>query len=128
MQGKYPVITLCGSTWFKDQFMEAQNLAVNRLFKKDDTDQSADFISIVAFKNHADFLEKFGKKGVKLLITGRIQTGSYDKGGTRIYTTDVIAEQLEFAESKSSGETSESAPESGDGFTNIPDDADMPFH
>ncbi|MBP3818160.1 MAG: single-stranded DNA-binding protein [Butyrivibrio sp.] len=92
MQGKYPVITLCGSTRFKDQFMEAQNLAVNRLFKKDDTDQSADFISIVAFKNQADFLEKFGKKGVKLLITGRIQTGSYDKGGTRIYTTDVIAE------------------------------------
>ena len=92
MQGKYPVITLCGSTRFKDQFMEAQNLAVNRLFKKDDTDQSTDFISIVAFKNQADFLEKFGKKGVKLLITGRIQTGSYDKGGTRIYTTDVIAE------------------------------------
>lgn len=69
---------------------------MNRLFKKDDTDQSADFISIVAFKNQADFLEKFGKKGVKLLITGRIQTGSYDKCGTRIYTTDVIAEQLEF--------------------------------
>ena len=126
MQGKYPVITLCGSTRFKDQFMEAQNLAVNRLFKKDDTDQSADFISIVAFKNHADFLEKFGKKGVKLLITGRIQTGSYDKGGTRIYTTDVIAEQLEFAESKSSGSAAGNTQTEDEGFMDVPDD-EMPF-
>ena len=100
-------------------------IAVNRTFKKEDGDQQADFINLVAFKNQADFLEKFGKKGTKFIVTGRIQTGYYDKDGSRVYTTDVIVENLEFAESKNASSVSDS---SDDGFTNVPDDAEMPFH
>lgn len=65
------------------------------------------------------------KKGTKFIVTGRIQTGYYDKDGSRVYTTDVIVENLEFAESKNASSGSDS---SDDGFTNIPDDAEMPFH
>ncbi|MBQ6407391.1 MAG: single-stranded DNA-binding protein [Butyrivibrio sp.] len=103
-------------------------LAVNRDFKKEGEDPNADFIGIVGFKNQADFLEKFGKKGVKFIVIGRIQTGSYEKDGGRVYTTDVIAERIEFAESKKSSE--EGFGDSGDGFSNIPDgfDDSMPFN
>ena len=100
-------------------------LAVNRDFKKEGDGPNADFIGLVAFKNQANFLEKYGKKGTKFIVTGRIQTGSYDKEGTKIYTTDVIVENLEFAESKNSGEQSGDA---NDGFNDLPDLDVIPFN
>ena len=105
------------------------NIAVNRTFKRDGEEQSADFINLVAFKNQADFMERFGKKGVKLLVTGRLQTGSYEKDGARIHTTDVIVEQLEFAESKNAADNSYGTGADEGGFTNIPDDfgENLPF-
>lgn len=99
-------------------------LAVNRDFKKEGDGPNADFIGLVAFKNQANFLEKYGKKGTKFIVTGRIQIGSYDKDGIKIYTTDVIVENLEFAESKNSGE----ATSADDGFTDLPDLDVIPFN
>lgn len=97
-------------------------LAVNRTYKREDEEQSADFINLVSFKNQADFLEKYGKKGTKFIVTGRIQTGSYEKDGTRIFTTDVIVEQLEFAESKNSSGIGfeEEHAEVPEGFEGLP--------
>ena len=97
-------------------------LAVNRTYKREDEEQSADFINLVSFKNQADFLEKYGKKGTKFIVTGRIQTGSYEKDGTRIFTTDVIVEQLEFAESKNSSGIGfeEEYAEVPEGFEGLP--------
>lgn len=101
------------------------NLAVERKYKKDGDDQTADFINCVAFGKTADFLEKFGQKGVKFVAEGRIQTGSYNnKEGNRIYTTDVVVENLEFAESKKNGESA------SDGFADFMDGVDeseLPF-
>lgn len=78
-------------------------LAVDRRFTKDN-EQQADFIPCVVFSKGAEFAEKYLKKGTKVVVTGRIQTGSYtNKEGAKIYTTDVIVEDQEFAESKSSG-------------------------
>ena len=103
-------------------------------------EQTADFISCVAFYKTAEFLERFGRKGTKFVLEGRIQTGSYtNKDGQRVYTTDVVAENVEFAESKnaSSGGSdfgSAAAPSpsgaAGDGFMNIPDgiDEELPFN
>jgi len=117
-------------------------LAVDRRFKRQGEEQQADFIRCVAFGKQAEFVEKYIKKGTKIVVVGRIQTGSYtNKEGQRVYTTDVIAEEIEFAESKGSGSGSEYAgaqnSESGrpspsdasDGFMNIPDgiDEELPF-
>lgn len=105
-------------------------LAVDRRIKKDGAEQSADFISMVSFGKPAEFLEKYGKKGVKFNIIGRIQTGSYtNRDGQKVYTTDVVGEELEFAESKSSGAAAEHTQTDDDGFMNVPDDMDdeMPF-
>jgi len=74
-------------------------LAVDRRKKKDGT-QEADFPSVVAWGKTAEFCEKYLAKGKKILVEGRIQTGSYEKDGQKIYTTDVVAENIEFAESK----------------------------
>ena len=84
--------------------------------------QKGDFIGIVGFKNRADFLEKFGKKGVKFIVIGRVQTGSYEKDGNRVFTTDVIAEQIEFAESKKTSDAglSEEYAEVPEGFEGLP--------
>lgn len=105
-------------------------LAVDRRFKRDG-EQSADFINCVAFGKIAEFQEKYFRKGTKVVITGRIQTGSYvNKDGVKVYTTDVIIEEQEFAESKNSGGgNSESAAGVSDGFMNIPDgiDEELPF-
>ncbi|MBQ1870856.1 MAG: single-stranded DNA-binding protein [Lachnospiraceae bacterium] len=111
-------------------------LAVDRRFKKEGGD-TADFIQCVAFGKSGEFAEKYFKKGTKVVVEGRIQTGSYEKDGQRIYTTDVVVEQQEFAESKASSSESagnveqQSAPSSavGDGFQNIPDavEAELPF-
>mgnify|MGYP000274752447 CR=1 FL=1 len=105
-------------------------------------EQTADFINCVAFGRTAEFLERFGRKGTKFVLEGRIQTGSYtNKDGQRVYTTDVVAENVEFAESKNasgggdnSGFTPSDRPSpssaAGDGFMNIPDgiDEELPFN
>lgn len=105
------------------------NLAVDRVGAKDGQ-PSADFISCVAFGKNAEFAEKFLKKGMKIAIEGRIQTGSYtNKDGQKVYTTDVIVEHHEFCESKSTEHTS--APANNDNvFMNIPDDIsdEIPFN
>ena len=98
-------------------------LAVDRRrSKKTEEEQTADFIGIVAFGSSADFAGKYFKKGMKVAVVGRIQTGSYtNKDGVRVYTTDVVAEDQEFAESKGSG-----ASESEETFS-MPDDENLPF-
>ena len=74
-------------------------LAVDRRYKRDG-EQSADFISCVAFGKTAEHVEKWFHKGTKMELQGRIQTGSYEKDGQKVYTTDIVAENVEFAESK----------------------------
>ena len=103
-------------------------LAVNRNYKKEGDEQAADFINLVAFRNQADFLENYGKKGTKFVVIGRIQTGSYEKDGVRVYTTEVVVEQIEFAESK--GASEKAGSDSGNGFENIPEgtDEELPFN
>lgn len=94
---------------------------------------SADFISCVAFGRNGEFAEKHLKQGTKIVVTGRIQTGSYtNRDGQRVYTTDVVIEEQEFAESKkAAGEQGQNADytDAGDGFMNIPDGVDeqLPF-
>ena len=113
-------------------------LAVDRRFKRDN-EQTADFISCVAFDRNAEFAEKYLKQGTKIAITGRIQTGSYtNKDGNKVYTTDIVVEEQEFAESKSASENNggytpaarHEPSAAGDGFMNIPDgveDEGLPF-
>ena len=116
-------------------------LAVDRRGRKDgSSDQSADFISCVSFGKVAEFAERYLHQGTKIVAEGRIQTGSYtNKDGQKVYTTDVVVENCEFAESKNSasdaGNYSSSRPEptsaAGDGFMNIPDgveDEGLPFN
>ena len=109
-------------------------LAVDRRFKRQGDEQTADFIHCVAMGRGGEFAEKYLHQGIKIVVTGRIQTGSYtNKDGQRIYTTDVVVEEQEFAESKTAaaqnGNGGQSAPpaQSGaannsnnDGFMNIP--------
>ena len=107
-------------------------LAVDRRFRRDG-EATADFINCVSFGRTAEFAEKYFKQGTKIAITGRIQTGSYtNRDGQKIYTTDVVIEEQEFAESKkAAGEQAENAgySDTGDGFMNIPDGVDeqLPF-
>lgn len=104
------------------------NLAVDRRFKKDG-EQSADFISCVAFGKTAEFIEKYVFKGTKIAVEGRIQTGSYtNQDGNKVYTTDVVVEQVEFAGSKTDSKSA--AKESNDDFMNVADGLDdegLPF-
>lgn len=113
-------------------------LAVDRRVKKDGQD-NADFIPCVAFGKAGEFVEKYCKKGTKLAVSGRIQTGSYtNRDGQKVYTTDVMIEEQEFAESKASqqGGQKNTAPQQKeeadmDGFMNIPDgieDEELPFN
>ena len=75
-------------------------LAVERRFKQENG-ADADFINIVSFGKTAEFIEKYFHKGMKIALNGRIQTGSYtDKDGKKVYTTDIVAENVEFCESK----------------------------
>mgnify|MGYP003525668158 CR=1 FL=1 len=116
-------------------------LAVDRRGRKDgSSEQTADFISCVSFGKIAEFAERYLHQGTKIVAEGRIQTGSYtNKDGQKVYTTDVVVENCEFAESKNSasdaGNYSSSRPEptsaAGDGFMNIPDgveDEGLPFN
>ena len=114
-------------------------LAVDRRFKQEGQ-PTADFIRCIAFGKTAEFFERFGRKGTKFLIEGRIQTGSYtNKDGNKVYTTDVVVEEYEFAESKNANGSSPSQPASnmsapamaGDGFMNLPlgvEDEGLPFN
>ena len=124
-------------------------LAVDRRFNRNGDENTADFISCVSFGKTAEFAEKYFRKGTKIAVTGRIQTGSYtNKDGVKVYTTEVVVEEQEFAESKNSnggnsgdsfggnsysGNTGsqQSTPMApGDGFMNIPDgiDEELPFN
>lgn len=117
-------------------------LAVDRRFRRDNDQKTADFISCVAFGRNGEFAEKYLHQGTKIVAEGRIQTGSYtNKDGNKVYTTEVVVENQEFAESKASASNNEggfqpqaqSAPTApaGDGFMNIPDgveDVGLPFN
>lgn len=116
-------------------------LAVDRRFNRNGDENTADFINCVAFGRSADFAEKYLHKGTKLVVTGRIQTGSYtNKDNVKVYTTDVIVEDQEFAESKNSagnndggysnGGFKNESSGTGDGFMNIPDgiEEELPFN
>lgn len=124
-------------------------LAVDRRFNRNGDENTADFIGCVAFGRSAEFAEKYLRKGTKVAITGRIQTGSYtNRDGVKVYTTDVVVEDQEFAESKNSGNNagynnggynnggSAGGPSAlqpsaaADGFMNIPDgiDEELPFN
>lgn len=109
-------------------------LAVDRRFKQDGQ-PTADFINCIAFGKQADFIEKYLKKGVKVATSGRIQTGSYtNRDGQKVFTTDVVLEEVEFCESKSSNSQNAqphpSNAASTDGFMEIPDniDGELPFN
>jgi len=124
-------------------------LAVDRRFSRNnggDNQQTADFIGCVAFGRSAEFAEKYFRKGLKIVVTGRIQTGSYtNRDGQKVYTTDVVVEDQEFAESKNASSANSgdfggpggfapadrpSPSAAGDGFMNIPDgiDEELPFN
>lgn len=112
-------------------------VAVDRPFSRDEQ-QNADFIPCVTFGKSAEFVERYFTKGMRIGLTGRIQTGSYtNKDGNKVYTTEVVADRVEFVESKGSGSGSSSGVGGGsqsrqgsdqvpEGFTAIDDD-DMPF-
>ena len=116
-------------------------LAVNRTFKRAG-EPDADFINCVTFGRSAEFAEKYFRQGIRIVVSGRIQTGSYtNRDGVKVYTTDIVVEDQEFAESKSSAAANSGAaytpsrPEpsaaAGDGFMNIPDgveDEGLPFN
>ena len=107
-------------------------------------EQNADFINCVAFGRSGEFAEKYLHKGTKIAVTGRIQTGSYtNKEGVKVYTTEVVVEDHEFAESRNASGNdgnsfnggyshggAASASGAGDGFMNIPDgiDEELPFN
>lgn len=121
------------------------SLAVNRRNKDSEGNSTADFIRCVAFGKNGEFAEKYLKKGTKILVQGRIQTGNYtDKEGKTVYTTDVVVEEHEFVESKGSNAerdayydnmaagnmtSAPTAPISADGFMPIPDglEEELPF-
>ncbi len=105
------------------------NVAVDRRFKKDG-EQTADFINCISFGKTAEFVEKYFSKGQRIGLTGRIQTGSYtNKEGQKVYTTDVVAENVDFVESKQQNDSKPTESDIGDGFMNIPSgiDEELPF-
>ena len=135
------------------QAVARYTLAVDRRFRRQNDDQTADFISCVVFGRQGEFAEKYLHQGTKIVVSGRLQTGSYTKNdGTRVYTTDVVIEEQDFAESKSvssenaasyqppqgapapapaqaSGGSGSAPAADPDGFMNIPDgiDEELPF-
>ena len=108
-------------------------VAVERRFKRDG-EPTADFIPCVVFGRSAEFAEKYFRQGMRISVSGRIQTGSYtNKDGVRVYTTEVIVEEQEFAESRTEQEARAQIPDEitpRDGFMNIPDgiDEELPFN
>lgn len=109
-------------------------IAVDRKFKRDN-EPTADFITCVVFGRAAEFAEKYFQQGMRVAVSGHIQTGNYtNKDGVKVYTTEVIVEEHEFAQSKSEGQSprqnSNQVANAGDGFMNIPDgiDEQLPFN
>lgn len=112
-------------------------LAIDRRFQRDG-EANADFIPCVAFGKNGEFAEKYLRKGTKIAVVGKIQTGSYtNRDGVKVYTTDVVVEEHEFAGSKASASEQQEAPTASpygqvgeDGFMNIPDgiDEELPFN
>lgn len=115
-------------------------LAVDRRGRRDNGEQTADFISCIAFRQKAEFAERYLQKGIKIAVVGHILTGSYtNRDGQKVYTTDVAIDEQEFAESKAHSQQNNGyqqepscpyPPVSGDGFMNIPDgiDEELPFN
>ena len=117
-------------------------LAVDRRFKKEN-EATADFISCVAFSRAAEFAERYFRQGIRIVVSGRIQTGSYtNREGNKVYTTDVVVEEQKFAESKNNTAGNNNAQDNtaagqqignttvdADGFMNIPDgiEEELPF-
>lgn len=109
-------------------------LAVDRRMQKQDNQRNTDFIQCVAFRREAEFAEKYLRQGTKIAITGRIQTGSYtNREGRKVYTTEVVVDESEFAESKAASERNgqeaagQADPTDYDGFMPAPDDEQLPF-
>lgn len=119
-------------------------LAVDRRFKREN-EQNADFVPCLVFGKSAEFAEKYFRQGLRISVSGRIQTGSYtNKDGVKVYTTEVVVEEQEFAQNKneqdpnnsgqnSSGQSQNSyagSPSGDDGFVNVPDgiDEELPFN
>ncbi|MDI9241904.1 single-stranded DNA-binding protein [Fusibacillus kribbianus] len=110
-------------------------LAVDRRFSRsggNGNDQTADFIGCVAFGRSAEFAEKYLRQGMKIAISGRIQTGSYtNREGQKVYTTDVVVEEQEFVEKKNAEMDKPVSNPDDDGFMNVPDNVDddgLPFN
>lgn len=108
------------------------SLAVDRPYHRDNEQQSADFLRCICFGKTAEIAERYFHKGIKVVVTGRIQTGSYtNRNGQKVYTTDIIVESQEFAESKNarSQQQDTASPTGSDGYMNIPDgiDEELPF-
>ena len=115
-----------------DTAVARYSLAVDRRFKREG-EASADFINCVVFGRGAEFTEKYLRQGSKVAVVGRIQTGSYtNRDGQKVYTTDIVVEEQEFAESKNSNSTTPSPapqPVKEEGFMQIPEglDEELPF-
>lgn len=108
------------------------SLAVDRRYKKQGDETTADFFNCTAFGKQGEFVEKYLKKGTKVVVTGRIQNDNYtNKEGQKVYSVQIMVEEIEFAESKAAGQgvqNNDSIP--GDGFMNIPDgiESELPFN
>lgn len=102
------------------------SIAVDRRFKSEGQPE-ADFFTCVTFGKQAEFVEKYLKKGTKILLSGQIQNNNYEKDGVKHYNTQIVVDEIEFAESKRS--QSEELSSKDDGFMAIPDDAgdELPF-
>lgn len=109
------------------------SIAANRRFVREGSDQKADFLNCIAFGKTAEFIEKYFFKGMKADLSGRIQTGSYtNKNGAKVYTTDIVVEEIEFGESKNVNQNNSRSSEPAaapDDFINVPDDLgdELPF-
>ena len=108
------------------------SIAVDRKYKREG-DTNADFFNVVAFGNLGEFVEKYLDKGTKIVISGRLENNNYiDKNGNKVYNNQIIAEEIEFAESKqkNSSESQSKPDEKNNGFMNIPDgiDEQLPFN
>ena len=107
------------------------SLAVDRRYKKQGDTVTADFFNCTAFGKQGEFVEKYLKQGTKIVVTGRIQNDNYtNKEGKKVYSVQIMAEEIEFAESKAAGQSQQNDSMPGDGFMNIPDgiENELPFN
>ena len=105
------------------------SVAIDRPKRKDAQDHETDFISCTAWAQKAEFVEQYLHKGMKVCVQGRIQTGSYEKNGQKIYTTDIFVETIEFADGKRQEQNVDDLPPGEEDIMNIPDSIDeqLPF-